>query len=70
MPLTCNAFGVTVNTGMSEKQATSFRLTLGALSLLAKIAEREGIDKTDVIEVVIRKEARALGIPMENLEDL
>lgn len=55
---------------MSEKQATSFRLTLSALSLLAKIAEREGIDKTDVIEVVIRKEARALGIPMENLEDL
>jgi hypothetical protein len=46
-----------------DKQPTSFRLTENALTLLAALAKREGIDKTDVLEILIRERARGLGIP-------
>ena len=47
---------------MAEKTPTSFRLTEEAQILLAKLAERSGIDRTAVIETLIRERARELGI--------
>jgi hypothetical protein len=48
---------------------TSFRLSEKALSLLGKLAERDGIDKTDVLEILIRNRARELNMNMTE-EDL
>jgi len=44
---------------------TSFRLSEKVLALLAKLAERDGINKSDVLEILIRKQAREVGIPEE-----
>jgi len=45
---------------------TSFRLTDVALSLLGTIAERDGVDKTATLEMLIRRYARELQIPIPN----
>jgi len=50
---------------MAEKQSTSFRLTPRALQLLAAVAKQEGIDKTDVMELLIRRRAEELKIQEE-----
>ena len=43
------------------KQGTSFRLTAEALALLARLAERYGLNHSDMLEVVIRDRAKAEG---------
>lgn len=45
-----------------EKIATSFRLSEEALRLLKRLAEADAIDRTDVLEILIREKARARGI--------
>lgn len=46
-------------------KGVSYRLTEEARLLLAEIAERQGISKTAVLELAIRKEARELGIELK-----
>ena len=43
---------------MAEKSLTSFRLTEEAQLLLVKLAETDGIDRTAVLETLIRERAR------------
>jgi hypothetical protein len=43
------------------KQGTSFRLTAEALALLARLAERYGLNHSDMLEVIIRDRAKAEG---------
>ena len=51
----------------SSKQGTSFRLTKAARAMLAAIAKREGIDKTDVIELLIRRKAEECALMAKGL---
>lgn len=44
------------------KQGTSFRLTAEAVALLHKLAERYGLNHSDMLEVIIRDRARAEGL--------
>ena len=50
---------------MSNKNPTSFRLTEVALSLLRKIADHQGVQKTDIIEILIREKATKMGISVD-----
>jgi hypothetical protein len=43
--------------------ATSFRLSEVALSLLSKIAEHHGLDRTSALELLIREKADTMGFP-------
>lgn len=47
---------------MAEKPTRSFRLTEEAQTLLSKLAERDGINDTAELEVLIREKARERGI--------
>jgi hypothetical protein len=48
---------------MAKKRAAlSFRLSAIAADLLAKLAERAGISKTGILEMLIRQEARKQGV--------
>ena len=51
-----------------DKFPTSFRLSRLAMTLLARIAACDGIDKTDVIESLIRQRAKALGLAVNEEE--
>jgi hypothetical protein len=50
-----------------QRKCTSFRLSEEALRLLAKLADRDGIETGRVLEILIRKQAREIGIPEEDL---
>ena len=45
-----------------KRKPTSFSLSERALDLIAKIAEHHGLNKTLVIEMLVREEARKLGL--------
>lgn len=47
---------------MSEKKATSVRLSGEALRLLALLAKRYGVNKTAVLELVLRRVAAEDGV--------
>ena len=44
------------NSGTMQKHATSFRLTVEAMAILAALARNRGIARTDVLEIVLRQE--------------
>jgi hypothetical protein len=44
------------------KQGTSFRLTAEAIALLHALAERYGLNHSDMLEVMIRDRAKAEGL--------
>ena len=44
---------------MSNKTATSYRLSAEALSLIKKLAKEHGISQASVIEMAVRKLAKA-----------
>ncbi len=46
----------------ADAKTTSYRLTPEARRLLAALAEKKGISKTAVLEVLIRKEAKEEGL--------
>lgn len=50
-----------------KKGPTSFRFSEEGVSLLAKLAEHHGINQTALIEMLLRKEARA-ELPAETLK--
>ena len=54
---------------MSEKAPTSFRLTPTAARLLEQISEREGIAKSAVLELLIRRRAEELKFPIPAQEE-
>jgi hypothetical protein len=45
-----------------DKRSSSFRLTDEAFTLLARIAEHQGITQSAVLELLIRREAEHLGL--------
>jgi len=47
---------------VADTPPVSFRLSEDGRSILQQLAERDGIDRIDVIEQLLRKEARAVGI--------
>lgn len=49
---------------MSDKKNTSFRLTLEALQLLKKIAEKEDRSETNVVERLIKEKADLLKLKL------
>lgn len=50
------------------KQATSFRLTGEARKMIIWLAAHHGISQADVLEMVIRREAREQGYKSEGAE--
>jgi hypothetical protein len=50
------------------KEATSFRLTPEAKRLLALLAERSGVNQAAWLEMLIRREARRMKIPVNGEE--
>jgi len=55
--LTCRLPHFAVRSSMKEKRATSFRLTVEALRLLAMLSETLGISQTGALEIAIRSMA-------------
>jgi predicted DNA-binding protein len=51
-----------MNMSKADVKTTSYRLTPEARRLLAALAERKGVNKTAVLEILIRKEAKEEGI--------
>ena len=45
-----------------EKKTTSYRLTTEALDLLSRLAQRYGLNHSDMLEVMIRDKARSEAI--------
>lgn len=45
-----------------KRKPTSFSLSEKAMDLIAKIADHHGLNKTLVIEMLVREEARKLGL--------
>lgn len=45
-----------------KRKPTSFSLSEKALDLIGKLAEYHGLNKTLVVEMVVREEARKLGL--------
>lgn len=45
-----------------KRKPTSFSLSEKALDLIAKIAEHHGLNKTQMLEMMLREEARKLGL--------
>ena len=45
-----------------RKPSTSFSLSEKALDLIAKLADHHGLNKTLVVEMIVREEARKLGL--------
>lgn len=49
-----------------DPKSVTFRLSAEARSILADLAESQGISKTAVIELLLRKEAKAAPNPPES----
>ncbi len=45
-----------------KKKGTSFSLSEKALDLIAKLADHHGLNKTLTLEMLVRQEARKLGL--------
>lgn len=45
-----------------KRKPTSFSLSEKALDLIAKIADHHGLNKTLTVEMIVREEARKLGL--------
>ena len=45
-----------------KRQKTTFAMTQKADELLAAIAQHHGISRTSVLEMIVREEARKLGL--------
>jgi hypothetical protein len=45
------------------KGATSYRLTVEAQDILTRLAEALGVNKTSVLEMALRRMAKAEGLP-------
>jgi hypothetical protein len=47
---------------MKKRKPTSFSLSERAVELIAMLAEHHGLNKTLVLEMIVREEARKLGL--------
>lgn len=47
---------------LKTRKPTSFSLSDKALDLITKLADHHGLNKTRVLEMIVREEARKLGL--------
>ena len=47
---------------LKKRKPTSFSLSEKAVDLIAKLAEHHGLNKTLLLEMIVREEARKIGL--------